>query len=121
MTSSVIWSVIKLSSLSHKVLKMTSRVSDIPCRFGGEEFCVILPDTDAEQAFIWAESICRSVRETKLDTSRGPLSITVSIGVATLPKETTSIQDTLEQADAGCLEAKDEDATKWLSPIHKIH
>ncbi len=89
-----------------QVLKMTSRASDIPCRFGGEEFCVILPDTDAEQAFNWAESICRSVRETKLDTSRGPLSITVSIGVATLPKETTSIQDTLEQADAGCLEAK---------------
>jgi diguanylate cyclase (GGDEF)-like protein len=89
-----------------KLLKITSRVSDIPCRFGGEEFCVILADTDAEEAFIWAEKVCRSVRETKLDSSRGPISITVSIGVATLPKGATSIRETLEQADAGCLEAK---------------
>ena len=89
-----------------QLLTTVSRVSDIPCRFGGEEFCVILPDTDDEQAFVWAERVCRSVRESKIETRQGPISITVSIGTATLIKGATKIDDALEQADAGCLEAK---------------
>ncbi len=88
------------------LLTKTSRVSDLPCRFGGEEFCVILPDTDDEQAFVWAEHVCRTVRETKIETRQGPISITVSIGTATFVKGSTSIDTALEQADAGCIEAK---------------
>ncbi len=89
-----------------EILTNVSGVSDIPCRFGGEEFCVILPDTDNEQAFLWAERVCRTIRETKIATRQGPLSITVSIGVAELVQGATSIDEALEQADAGCLEAK---------------
>ncbi len=89
-----------------EILTNTSQVSDLPCRFGGEEFCVILPDTDDEQAFVWAERVCRTVRETKIDTRQGPISITVSIGTATLTRGATSIDTALEQADAGCIEAK---------------
>jgi two-component system, cell cycle response regulator len=89
-----------------EILTSASRVSDIPCRFGGEEFCVILPDTDDEQSFIWAERVCRTIRETKIATRQGPLSITASIGTATLVRGATSIDAALEQADAGCIEAK---------------
>lgn len=89
-----------------EILTSASRVSDIPCRFGGEEFCVILPDTDDEQSFIWAERVCRTIRETKIETRQGPLSITASIGTATLVRGATSIDAALEQADAGCIEAK---------------
>ncbi|MDZ4852374.1 MAG: diguanylate cyclase [Pirellulaceae bacterium] len=88
------------------LLTQSSRVSDIPCRFGGEEFCVILPDTDDEQAFGWASRVCRTIRESKIDTKHGPISVTVSIGTATLAKGATSIDDALDKADAGCIEAK---------------
>lgn len=84
----------------------TSRVSDIPCRYGGEEFCVILPDTDEEQAFGWANRVCKIVRETKIETRQAPLAITVSIGTATFVRGSTSIDEALERADAGCIEAK---------------
>jgi len=83
-----------------------SRITDIAYRYGGEEFCFILPDTDEEQSFNWANRLCRTVREMKLDTRQGPLSITISIGTATLAPGSTSIDETLERADAGCIEAK---------------
>lgn len=94
--------LVGLASLFENV----SRVTDIAYRYGGEEFCFILPDTDEEQSYVRANRLCRTVREVKLDTRQGPLSITISIGTATLAPGASSIDEALERADAGCIEAK---------------
>ena len=88
------------------MFERTSRVTDIAYRYGGEEFCFLLPDTDEEQSYVWATRLCNKIREAKLQTRGGELSVTASIGVATMKPGSTSIDDILERADAGCIEAK---------------
>lgn len=65
------------------VIRETLRGNDVPCRYGGEEFSIILPDTDSNAGVFVAERI-RSRFMDKVFTpvkSAGPVAITVSIGV----------------------------------------
>lgn len=57
------------------------RPSDVACRYGGEEFMVILPETAAEGACTLAESIRQALEEAVIDTGNCVLRLTVSIGV----------------------------------------
>ncbi|MFH1714600.1 MAG: diguanylate cyclase [Elusimicrobiota bacterium] len=59
-------------------LKDTGRPTDIPCRYGGEEFAIILPDTNMEGAKIFAERLSTGLKEHKVLKT-----ITLSIGVGT--------------------------------------
>lgn len=61
-------------------LRLLIRKPMIPCRFGGEEFAVILPRTDAKQAMVLAERVCHHLAKKHLAKH----TITVSIGVASL-------------------------------------
>ncbi len=84
-------------------LRAHTRAGDIPCRTGGEEFCVVLPRTDLAQATALAHRVNRAIREAHLGPSRD---MTVSAGVAT----TTGSDDDLDQlmlaADDALLQAK---------------
>src|SRR6201996_5886038 len=57
---------------------------DLACRYGGEEFVVVMPDTDMDFAWTVAERLRRNVEETAFPISRAPnqISVTVSIGIA---------------------------------------
>ncbi len=88
------------------MFEKASSVTDIAFRYGGEEFCFLLPGTDEEQSYVWASRLCNKIREAKIQTRGGVLSVTASIGVATLKPGSISIDDVLERADAGCIEAK---------------
>ncbi len=83
------------------------RGNDILCRFGGEEFCVIMPETDTASAAVAAERI-RSAMETEpIPTRSGDISITVSIGVATMgPASGQTVEELIETADQALYEAK---------------
>ena len=59
------------------------RATDLCGRIGGEEFVVLLPETDAEGAAIIARRLCTNLADTPIDTAAGPLTVAVSIGVAT--------------------------------------
>jgi diguanylate cyclase (GGDEF)-like protein len=59
------------------------RATDLCGRIGGEEFVVLLPEADAAGALTTAERLCADLAEAPIDTARGPLGVTVSIGVAT--------------------------------------
>lgn len=84
-----------------------ARSADIICRFGGEEFVVLLPDTDRDQAQSMAERIRRSWAEVLLDTPNGPLATTVSIGLAqTCHDPAETLYSLLEQADQALYRAK---------------
>ncbi|AWB66783.1 hypothetical protein C2869_10245 [Saccharobesus litoralis] len=83
------------------------RPSDSVCRYGGEEFSLILPATEPQGAMQIAEAIRRAIAEHPIHTSAGPLSITASLGIAT---RVASVQftekDLLQLADDALYQAK---------------
>lgn len=84
------------------------RAIDLPCRFGGEEFAVIMPDTRLEDAQRIAERIRLHVGSAPFRVSGGreSLSVTISIGVAATFGEGDSPDKLLKRADAALYEAK---------------
>jgi diguanylate cyclase (GGDEF)-like protein/PAS domain S-box-containing protein len=83
------------------------RVEDTVCRFGGEEFVIVLPTASAEASHSRAERIRAKLRElTVLHQGLSMGKITVSIGVAALPANGTSAAELLAAADAALYRAK---------------
>lgn len=64
-----------------KALRDAIRKYDLPCRYGGEEFLAILPDTHAAGAFTVAERLRKDIEQMEVDG----LKVTISLGVATFP------------------------------------
>lgn len=85
------------------VLRENARSIDIPSRFGGEEFAVILPGIDLEGAVIAAERLRVAIETCPIE---GVGKITASIGVATLFRHTDSIGELLELVDQAMYRAK---------------
>ena len=85
------------------------RTEDITCRFGGEEFVVILPTADLHAAHGRAKQIQSQIRGVSVMHAGISLGrITVSVGVAALPMHGTTQKDLLEAADAALYRAKNE-------------
>jgi two-component system cell cycle response regulator len=73
-----------LTALAQR-LRTRLRASDLPTRYGGEEFAVLLPQTDAANAYSLACDICRGIASESITLDSGQqLEVTVSIGVAEL-------------------------------------
>jgi diguanylate cyclase (GGDEF)-like protein/putative nucleotidyltransferase with HDIG domain len=90
------------------VFRAQLRHFDVPARFGGEEFSILLPETPPEQAMEIAERIRRAVAQRTFDveTSSEPIRATVSIGVAGYPKDGTDANELIHQADLAVYRAK---------------
>jgi diguanylate cyclase (GGDEF)-like protein/PAS domain S-box-containing protein len=85
------------------------RAEDIVCRFGGEEFLVILPQASLEVTQARAERIRSKLRELMVLHQGQPLGmVTASLGVAELPRHGTSPKELIEAADAALYRAKKE-------------
>lgn len=83
------------------------RAVDLPCRFGGEEFVVVMPGTTLEDAHRIAERIRRDVGASPFRILGGePLGITVSVGVAATVGGGDTPASVLKRADEGVYEAK---------------
>jgi diguanylate cyclase (GGDEF)-like protein len=92
-----------LREVSHR-LAGRLRSADGAGRLGGDELLVVLPDTDAAGAETVAESIRAAVGGTPVETSSGPIAVTVSIGSACWDHE--ELQVLLERADRALYAAK---------------
>ncbi|MDZ4251868.1 MAG: diguanylate cyclase [Sulfuritalea sp.] len=93
----------KLGSLCREALREFDSVG----RIGGEEFAVILPQTDGSRALEVAERLRQAVARTEMALDRGlPLHFTLSIGVTTLVGGSANIDTLLGQADSALYEAK---------------
>ena len=91
------------------LLMKSVRAEDIVCRFGGEEFVVILPMADLQVTEARGERIRSRTRElTVLHQGQSLGMITVSVGVAVLPEHGTNPKELLEAADAALYRAKRE-------------
>jgi diguanylate cyclase (GGDEF)-like protein len=84
------------------------RPTDVAARFGGEEFAVILPNTELDTAVIVAESVRQAVITMNLPHSGNPNGIqTISVGVAAgVPHETVSVTSLLTTSDHALYRAK---------------
>jgi len=90
-------------------LTRSVRAEDIVCRFGGEEFVIILPMADIQATQARAERIRSKLRElTILHQGKAVGMVTVSVGIAELPQHGASPKTLLEAADAALYRAKRE-------------
>lgn len=88
------------------ILTSLSRASDIVCRFGGEEFLVVLPGTGLEAATARAEEYRRLFKETAISMEGVSLTVTLSAGVACSYRKTLP-HDLIRQADQALYRAKE--------------
>src|SRR5215210_9152963 len=90
------------------VFRTHLRHYDVPARFGGEEFSILLPETSAEEAFEIAERIRKEVaaRAFDVETSSQPIRATISIGVAAYPRDGHDGNELIHQADLAVYRAK---------------
>jgi diguanylate cyclase (GGDEF)-like protein len=85
-----------------RIIRITIRELDIAARFGGEEFSVILPQTDLDQAFAVAERIRVGLSKRKLKTR----SITASLGISGCPIHATNTEELIRTADEALYDSK---------------
>ncbi|HEY2825885.1 MAG TPA: diguanylate cyclase, partial [Gemmatimonadales bacterium] len=89
-----------------KVLKECTRDVDRAGRYGGEEFAVLLPETDLAKALVVAERIRERMEAESLTVKGGTANATLSIGVAECPSHGETTADLMAAADAALYEAK---------------
>ncbi|WP_082191441.1 GGDEF domain-containing protein [Cellvibrio sp. pealriver] len=90
-----------------KLIGLTFRKLDLACRFGGEEFVILLPNTDLRQASQVAERLRETIASTPLPYGQESISITASIGVDEFRgNHSDSPEGFLERVDAWLYQAK---------------
>jgi diguanylate cyclase (GGDEF)-like protein len=108
----------ELLSQFAQLLQTNLRDTDVSARYGGEEFILLLPETGLSEALGVAGRLLYTLRAWECQSSAGPLSITMSIGVAgIIEQETITIDQLLDRADKALYQSKKNGrnrVTVWL-------
>ncbi len=88
------------------IIKEHLRESDIPSRYGGEEFAVLLPYTHIEEAKIVGERLRKAVEETPIPIDKKNINVTISMGLAEFNVKETG-EELFKRADSALYEAKE--------------
>ena len=94
----------KALALVGRIISSSLRGSDFAARFGGEEFLLLLPDTDREGAMNVAEKLRHEIEQAEIPNGS---QITASFGVAVLPNDAVDSSDLLRKADRALYSAKE--------------
>jgi diguanylate cyclase (GGDEF)-like protein len=86
-------------------MQATCRIEDVVCRFGGEEFGIIVPNTPSDKAWIMADRLKKNIEKLPLQHRGVPVQITCSFGIADLMS--CGEKDIIAAADAALYRAKD--------------
>jgi len=89
-----------------RLLQHHARSSDIPCRYGGEEFVVVLPDMPLEAARKRAERVRQDFADLRIAFGGAELVATLSIGVSSYPGHGNTADELIRAADLALYEAK---------------
>jgi len=97
---------IVLKNLSRTITDFLKDSNSIISRFGGEEFCIILPFQDKSNAYKVADELRVKIEKTKIVLRKQETHVTVSIGVASFPQDTTDANELILKSDKAMYEAK---------------
>src|SRR5699024_6252602 len=89
-----------------EVIRSQVRRVDIAARYGGEEFVVLLEDTSADGAYLFAERLRARVEALRHQSEDIVFQVTISLGIAVYPEHAQDDQTLLEQADAALYSSK---------------
>ncbi len=87
-------------------LMKSIRSSDVACRFGGDEFCLILPDCTLEEGIMRANTLRRAIESLDMACDEGLAGFTVSFGVSAMPEDGITREALLGAADSALYSAK---------------
>jgi diguanylate cyclase (GGDEF)-like protein len=97
----------RLLTWTAELIRSTLRASDVPARYGGDEFAIILLETDVDEATRAAERILEAFRDKSyVGEQRGPVPIGASIGVATFPADGRTATELIAAADKALYRVK---------------
>jgi two-component system cell cycle response regulator len=83
------------------------RGNDATCRVGGDEFLILMTETNAEIAATVADRVSRAIKDSPIATRQGSIRMSTSVGVTVRkPKEPTTAEQLIERADQGLMAAK---------------
>ena len=88
------------------IIKENIREIDIVGRYGGEEFCVVLPETDIEGAYVVAERIRKAAEQRLIKAYDTSIRVTLSIGMAAYPSDGKQPEELIDKADWALYRAK---------------
>lgn len=97
---------ILLRTVARILTSMFHGPGNVICRYGGEEFAVLLPDCAKEQALGMAEAFRRKIQDEIVILRREKTQITVSVGVASLPQDAQIKDELIQKADEALYQAK---------------
>ena len=89
-------------------IRKSIRGIDLACRYGGEEFVIVMPETNMHVAGIVAERLRKSIACEPFAIEKGArrIDVTISIGIATLDRKGEPIADVIKRADQALYRAK---------------
>ena len=105
-----------------EVFRQQLRHYDVPARFGGEEFSILLPETPPDQAYEIADRIRRAVaaRLFEVETSSEPIRATISMGIAGFPRDGQEANGLVHQADLAVYRAKLQGRNRVLDASNEL-
>lgn len=98
---------IVLKAVARLMEEQFSDPGDLLCRYGGEEFCILLPNCSKAKAVQLANKLREKIEAQEIILRRQKTYVTVSIGVASFPKDARSKEDLIYKADEALYQAKE--------------
>ncbi|MGY4294401.1 two-component system cell cycle response regulator [Bradyrhizobium sp. i1.4.4] len=98
-------------------VRKSIRGIDLACRYGGEEFVIVMPETDLHVAGMVAERLRRSIAGEPFAVHKGTkrIEVTISIGLTTLEQKGEAVADVLKRADTALYRAKHDGRNRVVS------
>lgn len=87
-------------------IRRTVRFTDAAARYGGDEFVILLPETDAAGGYVVGEKLRRDIAAVSVRAADREVRSTVSVGLVTYPEDGTTIEQLVAAADVAMYEAK---------------
>ncbi|MDD5655372.1 MAG: sensor domain-containing diguanylate cyclase [Candidatus Omnitrophica bacterium] len=101
-----------LKEISFLISNFLKKQHTIACRFGGEEFCLLLCEVDKKSAVKHADELRALIEEKKIVLRRQKMNVTVSIGIAAFPQDCRNEEELVYNADSALYQAKQKGRNK---------
>jgi diguanylate cyclase (GGDEF)-like protein len=95
-------------------LRAHIRHPDTIGRYGGEEFLIVLPNSELQAAAEQASRLCQQIRDLQIDLNDQVVSVTISVGVAQFQIESETWEQLLHRADEALYRAKELGRNRWV-------